>query len=197
MFIFLERKGQDRRRGLNGGRQSFSLMRPKVLSERLRPSVLNPGTSWKGTLAHRREVKPVPPSTCRTHAQLLFVNCLHILRFISKSGGWLGSRPRIKHTLSLPLTISTHIFVIPALVVWRHSTHPSLAIFAICRETESERGFQVIFLTTSSSFFTLASLRHCSERPCLKLPTALSLRMTKTSVKQETKSQASPPRLLQ
>ena len=45
MFIFLERKEEDRRRGLNDGRQSLSLMRPKVLSERLRPSVLNPGTS--------------------------------------------------------------------------------------------------------------------------------------------------------
>lgn len=154
MFIFLERKEEDRRRGLNDGRQSLSLMRPKVLSERLRPSVLNPGTSWKGTLAHRREVKPAPPSACRIHAQLVFVNCLHILRFISKRGGWTGYRPRINYTTSLPLTISTHIFIIPALVVWRHSTHPSLAIFAICRETE--RGFPVIFLTTLSSFFS-----HC------------------------------------
>jgi len=135
----LERKGEERRRGLNGGRQSLSLMCPKVLGERFRPSVLNPGTSWKGTLAHRKEVKPVAPSTCRRHAQLLFVNCLHILRFISTGRHWLGSRPRINHTISLQLTISSHISIIPALVVWRHSTHPSLAIFAICRETERER----------------------------------------------------------
>ena len=191
-LYFLERKGEDRRRGLKGVRQSLSLMHPKVLSDRLRPSVLNPGTSWKGTLAHRREVKPVPPSTCRIHTQLLFINCLHILRFISKSGGWLGSSPRINQAISPPLTISTHIFIIPALVVWRHSTHPSLAIFAICQETERDRGFQVIFLTLLSSFFTLSSLRHCSERPCLKLLTALSLRMTNTSVtRRQTRKQTS------
>jgi hypothetical protein len=172
-------------------------MCPNFLRESLRPSVLKLRTSCKGTLVHRREVKSVPPSTCRIHTKLPFFNCQHLLRFISKSGGWLGQHPNINHTISQPLTTSTHIFIIPALVVWRHSTHLLLiSLLSVERqrkgEIEKQRGFHVIPLTFLSSCFTLSCLRHCADGPRRKSLTALSLLMTNTSVKcRQTRNQTS------
>jgi hypothetical protein len=144
-------------------------------------SVFNLGTSWKVTLIHRWEVKPIPPSTCLMHAQLWSSNGCIPSRLFLRAGVDLDGIQASPDHLPLPLTNSTHIFIILALVVWRHSAHPSLAIFVICRE----RGFLVLSPThpLSSTFLTLSSLRHCSERPCLKLLTASSLWMTNASVK--------------